>query len=277
MKTIATFIALLASLPSMAFGFETETESKPLELKQRILLADVVAVAKVKSIEVVHRTDNFEYQKVTCILENILKGKIRDNRKEVEVILNLQLKKFPNADQLHKDGKYILFLNGTWSYEPITPTDGIFPLADSYKVANDTFTHEKLLSRIGELIKTGPRIREVGISVNTASGWGANFRVHSGGRTNGSHISGGELPFVHMEKGTIEAKPLEEILVQADKAYDSKAQSLPVISTTNIVIITIEPFIGKTTVYQRKIKEAFKDKELVELDRLLHKHRIGAW
>lgn len=277
MKVIFSFIVLCGIISTVVQGAAPKAADNSISLKQRILLADVIVIAEVRAVEVVHSSDISESHKVTCAVNEVLKGQIRDNRKEIEVILNLKLKEKPKADRLSENKKYLLFLNGTWSYEPLTPYEGILQIADRYQIADTTFSHKKLLSKIREMVKSGPRIREVSIAINLAGGWSADFRVHSGGRTSGGHMSGGEYPFHHMEKGTLDGEPLATIIALADKVYNSDVPSNPVIRTSNIVYISIESFVEETKVYQRKVKETYKDKDLAELDRLLHKHHIGGW
>jgi hypothetical protein len=108
-------------------------------------------------------------------------------------------------------------------------------------------------------------------------GWSASFTVHSGGKTHGSHVSGGDRPFEHIEKGSLDGNTLKEIISTAERVYRSKIPSQPIIRTNELVCIHVQPFVGTAKTYQRKVKAAFSDKELAALDRLMHKHRIGAW
>lgn len=78
---------------------------EPLPLADRVRQSDVVAIAEVRAVKVPTLNENFEYQAVTCVLTNILKGKPVNN--PAEVVLALKLKADPLPDRL-LDGKSYL-------------------------------------------------------------------------------------------------------------------------------------------------------------------------
>lgn len=152
--------------------------------------------------------------------------------------------------------------------QPLTPTGSIVPLAD---------VTDKMLGEIRQLVKDGSPIRCVSLNVRTPGGWTADTKVHSGGKLTGGHMSGGPAPFPHMDESKLVNPALSKVIAQAEKVFRSPVPSQPTIRTNDLVYIQIETFDRETKTYQRPIKEPFVDKDLVELDKLLHQHRIGAW
>jgi hypothetical protein len=278
MRAALIIPVLIAAVAPPQSGQPTETKVARKSLDEQVRLADLIVVAEAREVKVEHATETFEYHRVACAVREVLKGRTPEKAKEIEVIIQLKLREAPPADRLDAGRAYVLLLNGTWSYLPITPHDGIVPAAKEYPGPDGkTLTHEKYLATIREMVKRGPRIRQVSLNVRMEGGWMADFVVHSGGRTTGGHMSGGELPFHHMEKGVLEGEPLKAVIDLADKVHRSGVPSRPVIGGPPVVSIRIEPFVGEAKTYPRLIKEPFADKDLAELDRLLHKHRIGAW
>ena len=237
-----------------------------LTLAERVRLADVIAVAEVRAVKVQTLNKNFEYQHVTCTLTNVLKGKSLNN--PAEVILALKLKTDPPPDRLLSNQSYLVFLTGDWSLAPVSPVGSIVPAANA---------NEKMLGEIRQVVKESSPIRYVSLNVNTRGGWGADTKIHSGGKRTGGHVSGGAQPRVHTEEKPLVNPALSNVIAQAEKVFRSPVPSQPTITTNDLVYIMIETFDRETKTYQRAINGAFPDKELVELDKLLHQHRIGAW
>ena len=242
-------------------------EARPLMLADRVRQADVIAVARVDNIKVQTANENIEYQTLTCTLTNELKGKLVKN--PAEVVLALRLKDVPPPDRMLSNQSYLVFFTGDWSLVPVTPNGSILPATEATG---------KLLGEIRPLVKECSPIRLVSLRVVTPGGWSADTKIHSGGKRTGGHMSGGPMPFLHMEeKPLTDSAALSNVIAQAEKVFRSPVPSQPEIRTNELVYIQIETFDRETKVYQRPIKGAFADKDLVELDRLLHRHRIGAW
>jgi len=70
---------------------------------------------------------------------------------------------------------------------------------------------------------------------------------------------------------------LSNVIAQAEKVFRSPVPSWPSITTNDLVYIAIETFDRETKTYQRSRQGKFEDAKLVELDKLLHQDRIGAW
>ena len=256
-------VVLLGSIASLHAG---ETGKTPLTLADRVRQSDVIAVADVREVKVANANETFEYQYVTCALTNFLKGKAVNN--PAEVVLMLKLKQDPPPDRLVTNKSYLVFLTGDWSLQPLTPTGSIVPVAD---------VNEKMLGEIRQLVKDGSPIRYVSLNVRMTGGWSADTKIHSGGKRTGGHMSGGPAPFHHMEEKPLGGVALSNVIAQAEIVFRSPVPSQPTISTNDLVYILIETFERETKTYQRHREGQFADKDLVELDKLLHQHRIGAW
>jgi hypothetical protein len=239
---------------------------EPLTLADRVRQADVIAMADVREVKVQTLNENFEYQYVTCTLTNRLKGKTVNN--PTDVVLALKLKQEPPPDRLLSNQSYLVFLVGDWSLAPVSPVGSIVPVAD---------VNEKMLAKIRQLVKDGSFIQYVSLTVHMAGGWSANTKIHAGGKVTGGHMSGGPAPFHHMDEGVLGGAALSNVIAQAEKVFRSPVPSQPSISTNDLVYITIETFDRETKTYQRPRQGIFADRDLVELDKLLHQHRIGAW
>jgi hypothetical protein len=119
----------------------------------------------------------------------------------------------------------------------------------------------------------GSPIRCVSLNVRTPGGWMADTWIYSGGKR-----TGGPTPFHHMEeKPLADPVALSHVIAQAEKVFRSAVPSRPEIKTNELVYIQIETFDRETKTYQRPRQGQFEDAGLVELDKLLHQHRIGAW
>lgn len=70
---------------------------------------------------------------------------------------------------------------------------------------------------------------------------------------------------------------MSNVIAQAEKVFRSPVPSWPSITTNDLVYIAIETFDRETKTYQRSRQGKFEDAKLVELDKLLHQDRIGAW
>jgi hypothetical protein len=261
MKTLGVVLLAGAALLRTA-----ENENKPLTLAEKVQQADVIGFAKVHAVKVQTLNENFEYQYVTCTLTNLLKGKTLNN--PTDVVLALKLKQEPPPDQLLAGKSYLVFLTGDWSLQPLTPTGSIVPAANA---------NEKMLGEIRQVVKESSPIRYVSLNVNTRGGWGADTKIHSGGKRTGGHVSGGAQPRVHTEEKPLVNPALSNVIAQAEKVFRSPVPSRPSITTSDLVYIQIETFDRETKTYQRSREGKFEDDGLVELDKLLHQHRIGAW
>jgi len=262
-------IAELAVLPAPALP---DAGMAPIEGEMRVGLADrvrqsdVIAVADVREVKVANANETFEYQYVTCTLTNFLKGKAVNN--PAEVVLMLKLKQEPPPDRLLAGRSYLVFLTGDWSLKPVTPTGSIVPA---------TAVSDRFLGEVKELVKTCSPVRYVSLNVRMPGGSSADTKIHSGGKRTGGHMSGGPAPFHHMEEKTLGNPALSNVIAQAEKVFRSPVPSRPEIGTNDLVYIMIETFDRETKTYQRPRQGKFEDAGLVELDKLLHQHRIGAW
>ena len=244
----------------------SERVFEDMSLADRVGRSDVIAMAKVDSVKVQTANKDYEYQYVTCTLTDFLKGKPVNN--PAEVVLSLRLNQQPPPDRLLADQSYLVFLVGDWSLTPLTTTGSIIPSGD---------VTGKMLVELRQLVKQCSPIRTVGIHVVTPSGWSADTVIHSGGKVTGGHMSGGERPFHHMDKGTLGGPALTNVIAQAAAVFNGPVSSQPTIATNELVYITIQTFDREMRVYQRPIKGAFQNPDLFRLDELLHRHRIGAW
>lgn len=239
---------------------------EPLTLADIVRSADVIALANVREVKVQSTSETFEYQSVTCTLTNLLKGKPVNN--PTEVVLALKLKQDPPPDRLLAGKSYLVFLTGDWSLQPVTPTGSIVPAAD---------LNAQMLEQIRQLVKDCSPIRYVSLNVRMTGGWSADTKIHSGGKVTGGHMSGGPAPFHHMEESALGGAALSNVIAQAEKVFRSPVPSQPTISTNDLVYIQIETFDRETKTYQRPRQGKYEDAGLVDLDKLLHQHRIGAW
>jgi hypothetical protein len=184
------------------------------------------------------------------------------------VVLQIFLNRNPTPERLLAGKSYLVFLTGDWSLQPVAPTGSIMATAD---------VNDKLLGEVKDLVKACSPIRSVRLNVLTPGGGMADTKIHSGGKVTGGHMSGGPMPFHHMEEASLGGAALSNVIAQAEKICRSPVPSQPEISTNDLVYIHIDTFNHQSKTYQRPRQGQFADAGLVELDKLMHQYRIGAW
>jgi len=233
--------------------------------------SDLIALAEVKHVEIRIQTKQQTHYVLHCTLQKLLKG----NKPEepLKVYLTIPVEDTTENTQVtppEKGTSCWFFLYGPHHHlRPVSPAGGIRQPEE---------TDQAFQTELQKLVEKGPRIREVRLHVSVENGWSAYFQVHSGGRTHGGHVSGGDQVLVHMRDGRItEAEVLDEMVKLAEDVYDSNVPTDPVIRTKDLVYIRIETFDGSTKTYQKARKEEFANERLRTLEALLLEHRIGGW
>lgn len=275
------FFWLLIPLLSGCVSGSPGADTTPA-LRKRVLEADWIVRARVEEVKVEYELPSKNWILLRCRPAEVLKG--NEPGKEIEVRYRVPK---PEGSGPVKEGEpYWMFLRGDsiHNLELISAEEGVLKAEKQIQLPgreeeSATRLDENLFrARVGNWVLEGPGIREVGIHVRMEGGWMAMFTVHATGRIHGSHVSGGEHPFVHMEDGMIQdPEVLAEVQALATKIHSSDLPSDPEIRGNDLVYIQIQPYQGAAKVYQRLREGAYSDPDLRALDTLLHEHRIGAW
>jgi len=303
MKTRTLYAILLITLSMLPPVQVSGGRILRWSLQKKVRQSDLIAIGVVDELKKEYSTAKDHHWLARCTIEDPLKGQHPGHSMEFRFKLPLNPHRVEPTPHGPKAGvRYWFFLSGPrHNLVPSTMFEGFEQASEKLVIWDEDAVREDgtlppnarghingipameveeaaMKEKTTALVEAAPNVREVSINVRMAGGWMADFAVHASGRIRGSHVSGSELPFVHMDSGELDDQGLVmEYLKLAEKVFLSRIPCEPVISRNDLVYIKIEPFKGETKVYQRDREGAFGDPDLKKLDALLHQHRIGAW